>query len=31
VQPTANDLSMLSQALGADLSVYFPDARTANA
>jgi len=31
VQPTSGDLALLSKALGADLSVYFPNARTANA
>lgn len=31
VQPTSGDLSLMSQALGADLSVYFPDVRGGNA
>jgi transcriptional regulator with XRE-family HTH domain len=31
VQPTSGDLTLLSQALGTDLSVYFPSPRTANA
>lgn len=31
VQPTSADLALLNEALGADLSVYFPHAREANA
>jgi hypothetical protein len=31
VEPTKGELSLLNEALGTDLSLYFPHARTAHA